>query len=133
MKTAACKFLIPFSRQLKEEYRDLKDVKGGVTSGHCLKRLLGAVNTLPVSTAECERGFSRMNIICTPLRTCLSVHHIASLLFISMVGPPLAVWQPLPYVKSWLSKGRHAATDSGKAKGAKSSPSESQTAVWNCF
>jgi len=28
LKTAACKFLIPFSRQLKEEYRDLKDVKG---------------------------------------------------------------------------------------------------------
>jgi len=30
VKTAACKFLIPFSRQLKEEYRDYKDVKGGV-------------------------------------------------------------------------------------------------------
>jgi len=32
VKTAACKFLIPFSRQLKEEYRDYKDVKGGSTS-----------------------------------------------------------------------------------------------------
>ena len=83
-------------------------------SGQCLKRLVGAVHTLPVSTAECERGFSRMNIISTPLRTCLAVKHISALFFISIAGPPLNRWQPLPYVKSWLAKGRHAATDLGK-------------------
>ena len=106
LKETASKFLVPYSRELKDEYRDFKDVKGTAVSGEHLKRLVGAVHTLPVSTAECERGFSRMNIICTPLRTCLTVKHISVLLFISINGPPLSNWQPLPYVKSWLAQGR---------------------------
>lgn len=133
LKEAASKFLVPYSRQLKEEYRDYKDVKGVAASGQCLRRLVGAVHTLPVSTAECERGFSQMNIICTPLRTCLAVENISTLLFIAIVGPPLNLWQPLPYVKSWLAKGRHAATDLGKAKSAKPFPEESRVALWKCF
>lgn len=133
LKKAASKFLVPYSRQLKEEYRDYKDVKGVAASGQCLRRLVGAVHTLPVSTAECERGFSQMNIICTPLRTCLAVENISTLLFIAIVGPPLNLWQPLPYVKSWLAKGRHAATDLGKAKSAKPFPEESRVALWKCF
>jgi len=83
--------------------------------------------------AECGRGFSQMNIICTPLRTCLAVENISTLLFIAIVGPPLNLWQPLPYVKSWLAKGRHAATDLGKAKSAKPFPEESRVALWKCF
>ena len=36
---------------------------------------------------------------------------MSSLMFVKLVGPPLEMFQPLPYVKSWLSKGHHAATD----------------------
>jgi len=128
METAS-KFLVPYSRELKDEHRDFKDVKGVAVSGQCLKRLVGAVHTLLVSTAECERGFSRMNIICTLLRTCLTVKHISVLLFISVNGPSLSQWQPLPYVKSWLAQGRHAPTDLGKAKSAKPCP---MSLVWQC-
>ena len=32
-------------------------------------------------------------------------------MFLKLVGPPLHQFQPLPYVKSWLAKGHHAATD----------------------
>ena len=37
-----------------------------------LKALLSSVGTIPVSTAECERGFSAMNLIITPARNSLS-------------------------------------------------------------
>jgi hAT family C-terminal dimerisation region len=135
----ACKtFTVNYSTNLKQEYRDIKYIKGAETEVSALscpdlKKLLGAIHTLPVSTAECERGFSQMNVICTPLRTRSTVHHMSSLLFISIVGPPLPVWQPTSYVRSWLAKGRHAATDLGKAKSAKSKPEQSRLAIWNCF
>jgi hypothetical protein len=67
---------------------------------------------IPVSTAACERGFSRMNLICTNLRTRLTVKHISSLMFISLSGPPISIWQPLPYVKSWLLNHRRSTTSS---------------------
>jgi len=41
---------------------------------------------LPVSIAECEHGFSRMNLICTPLSSMLTVKHLSSLMFMSLVG-----------------------------------------------
>ena len=72
LQKACVHFLTPYSPQLKGEYRDFKDCKGIAVNGPCLRKLLCAVNTLPVSTAECERGFSRMNL-CSPLRTSLSV------------------------------------------------------------
>ena len=72
-----------------------------------------------------------MNAVCTPLRTSLAADHTSSLLFISMVGPPLHIWQPVFYVKSWLVKGRHDGTDLSKAKSAQSSL-ESRVAIWNC-
>ena len=45
-----------------------------------LKKLTGAINTLPVSTAQCERGFSHVNLICTPTRATLSVKLMFSLM-----------------------------------------------------
>ena len=33
------------------------------------------------------------------------------LLFGKLVGPPLARFDPLPYVKSWIAAGRHSADD----------------------
>jgi len=56
-------------------------------------------------------GPHRMNIGCSSLRSCLTMQHMSSLLFISAVGPPLSVWQPREYVKTWLAKGRRRAND----------------------
>ncbi|CAI6350673.1 unnamed protein product [Macrosiphum euphorbiae] len=60
------------------------------------------VQTFPRSTAECERGFSLMNNICTKLRSTLTIKHLASLMFINVNGPPLDEWEPKSYVSSWL-------------------------------
>ena len=89
-------FFSPYTNDLKQEYRDFKDMKGAEVSGRNIRRLIGAIHTLLVSTAECERGFSKMNLICTPLRSCIRVEHMSSILFISIVGPPLREWNPLP-------------------------------------
>ena len=134
LKQACNTFLAHYSTDLKQQYRDFKDAKGAEVCGRELKRLKGAIDTLPVSTAECERGFSRMNLTCTPLRSSLTVSHMSSLLFISLVGPPLREWQPLSYVQAWLAKGRHAATDVGKSNAPKiCSATEARKAVWKCL
>ena len=87
--------------EVKMSYRIFKE-----TGGRCitppLRRLLLYINTIPVSTAECERGFSRMNIVCNTPRSRLTVKHMASLMFVSIVGPPLRLFDPLIFVKSWL-------------------------------
>ncbi|MGH0150095.1 UNVERIFIED_CONTAM: hypothetical protein FKN15_016383, partial [Acipenser sinensis] len=74
-----------------------------------LKKLILTVDTLAASNADCERGFSVMNNIITDKRTALTTRHVADLLFLSSDGPPYTEWNPVPYVKSWLGKGRRAA------------------------
>lgn len=64
--------------------------------------------TFPVSTAECERGFSLMNNICTKLRARLTMKNISNLMFININGPPLEKWDPKDYVKSWMVSHRSA-------------------------
>jgi hypothetical protein len=76
-----------------------------------LRSLFISSATLPVSTAECERGFSQMNLIMTPSRNALATPTLAALLFIKLVGPPLGQFKPAEYVKSWLILGHHAADD----------------------
>ena len=133
LKQASSTFLVPYSVNIKQEYRDFKDSASVGTAGSNLKRLLYAINTVPVSTTDCERGFGRISLICTPLRSQLTVDHTSSLLFISTVGPPLEERNPLPYVRKWLVQERHAATDFGKVR-VKDNPekSEGRKAVWKC-
>jgi len=68
-------------------------------------------------TAECERGFSAMNTICTDLRSRLTTNNIANLMFITINGPPLNSWNPDSYVKSWLAK--HRSADDTRSKHSK--------------
>jgi hypothetical protein len=111
LKFLCSRFAVDHSVSLKEAYRDYKEARGAPeATDPALKVLLNAVGTLPVSTAECERGFSKMNIICTALRSALTVQHISCLMLVSLDGPPLMQWDPLPYVKSWLAKGRRDST-----------------------
>ena len=65
-----------------------------------LKAVVNCVKTLPCSTAECERGFSLMNIISTDLRATLLVNNVSSLMFLNLNGPPLSDCNPHAYVKS---------------------------------
>ena len=80
LKQACSTFLVPYCGKLKQEYRDYKDCNGIDFAGAKpnLKKIICAMHILPNSTAECERGLSRMNIICTRLRTALTIEHISS-------------------------------------------------------
>lgn len=99
-------FRLPYG-SIRDAYCDFKD-SGGKQIGARLKPLMNCVNTIPCSTAECERGFSAMNIIVTDLRSTLLIQHVSALMFIKINGPPLAMWKPEHYVLSWLSRHRSA-------------------------
>ena len=76
-----------------------------------------AVDTLSPSNADCEREFSAMNNIINRRRSLITTNNATNLLFISTVGPPSQAWDPDPYVKTWLGKGRRAAhSTSGMAR-----------------
>ncbi|XP_025411912.1 uncharacterized protein LOC112684554 [Sipha flava] len=69
-----------------------------------------SVTILPTSTADCERGFSDMNMTITDLRTSLNIENVSDLIFISTNGPSVADFNPRPYVKIWLKDHRSAVT-----------------------
>ena len=64
------------------------------------RRLLVAT----VSTVECERGFSRQNIIKTCLRNSLSIEVLDDLMRISIDGPPLEQFDFKLSFKKWASQ-----------------------------
>lgn len=135
LKLISAKFLVPYSLEVKQAYRDYKESKG-FNILPPMQLLLGAVGTLPVSTAACERGFSKMNIVCSPLRNSLTVAHMSSLMFISIVGPPVLQWNPAAYVRTRIAYGRRDATSRSCAQ-RKQSPGESASnatrAMWELF
>jgi hypothetical protein len=48
--------------------------------------LKSSLDTIPISSPECERGFLQMNLIDTPLRFSLLIY-VSALLFIRIIGP----------------------------------------------
>ena len=55
-----------------------------------LQKMASVGLVVPTSTVDCERGFSAVKRIKTPLRNHLSHVILQILLFISIEGPPLA-------------------------------------------
>lgn len=89
-------------------FREFKEIKDH--SNICdLKPLITAVNTIAISSSECERAFSSMNNILEPKRNALSTQHLSSLMLINCVGPPVHLFKPILYVKSWIRSGRRNA------------------------
>uniref|UniRef100_A0A8C6U3T2 HAT C-terminal dimerisation domain-containing protein n=1 Tax=Neogobius melanostomus TaxID=47308 RepID=A0A8C6U3T2_9GOBI len=83
--------------------------------------ILTAVSTLPVSTAECERGFSAMNRALTDERNRMQICTLNALLFLSINGPDITSFPAHVYAEMWIkNEGRHAANDqpTGKPKNA---------------
>ena len=79
--------------------------------GKDLNELKKTINLYPVSSAECERGFSAMNLQHTDCRNRLHTETVSSLLMIQINGPQLVHWPAKKYVLTWLKKGRHSAID----------------------
>ena len=48
----------------------------------------GLMNVFPISSAEAERGSSKMNLICSKMRSLMTIKHLSSLMFICINGPP---------------------------------------------
>ena len=90
--------------------------KGGRDPDDILVSLKSAIATIPVSTAECERAFSLTNTILTPKRNRMTFSNLSSLMFISIIGPPITQFQPRQYAKNWLKRGHHGATDNISVK-----------------
>lgn len=102
-----CKrFRLPTLRDING-FRDFLK-SGGDTSSDDLRPLMNCAKMIPCSTAECEQGFSEMNLVITPVRTKLLVERVSALMFINLHGPPLKQWDPTPYVTTWLRCHRSA-------------------------
>jgi len=72
-----------------------KEVLKRVQRDHCdvfshLAVLAGIASVLPLTSVECERGFSRQNVIKTKLRSRLNAESLDHLLRVSLEGPELA-------------------------------------------
>lgn len=87
------------------------------------------INTIAISSAEAERGFSLMNTICSEKRSRLTIPHLSDLITINMCGKPIDQWNPEFYVKSWL-KNHCSAIDVHGNKSEKSVYSENQMKIW---
>lgn len=92
---------------VKQDFRDFKENETMPLRGGLVK-LKQVADTLAVSTAECERGFSLMNTIISPVRNQLKIHNLSCLMFINLVGPPLEMWNPEKHVKKWVMTRRSA-------------------------
>jgi len=57
--------------------------------------------TVPVHSVDCERGFSRQNLVKTKLRNCLNETTLHRLLLISIEGPPLLDFDFPLAMKKW--------------------------------
>ena len=92
------------------EYSVLKRTDGNIV-GDNLKSLTSLLEILPISSAECERGFSQMNLQHSAVRNRLLVTSVSDLLMIGINGPPLCHWSAEKYVVSWFKASRHGALD----------------------
>uniref|UniRef100_A0A3B3BXM0 DUF4371 domain-containing protein n=1 Tax=Oryzias melastigma TaxID=30732 RepID=A0A3B3BXM0_ORYME len=118
----------------EEEVRTLRERLNINEQEHSssIKKILLAVDTLSASNADCERGFSTMNNIMTDLRGTMTTKNVSNLLFISSLGPPCMKWDPMPYIKTWLGKGRRPAhTTSGMARRSPKTDEEYYQPVWD--
>ncbi|KAJ8888924.1 hypothetical protein PR048_008418 [Dryococelus australis] len=101
--------------KIKNAYWDYLD------NSHCipkeLNELMNCTKLIACSSAECERGFSLMNIIVSPTRNRLLIPRVSSLMFIKLHGPSLKDWNPEPYISTWLRS--HHSEDNTRTRVAK--------------
>jgi hypothetical protein len=82
-------------------------VENKVQSGLCpeIAKLATIALSIPVSTAECERGFSQLSMIKTPARNRLSAKNLQSLMMIAIEGPPKEIFDFRAACLRWSSSG----------------------------
>ena len=126
------RFELP-SQQALSGMRDfVEEVKGdNEKRPQELKPLNRCLQTFPVSTADCERGFSLMNCIVTDLRNSLTIPNVSNLMFVNINGPPIEQWTAKPYVTQWLKRHRSSTdTQSRKVATKRHDSNDSQRQLW---
>lgn len=130
MRTLALKFKMN-ERQLITGFREYIYTKTIPDSLIPLKR---SIDSIAISSSECERGFSQMNLIITPLRSSLNISTVSGLLFIKINGPPLRLFNPEKYVDSWLISGHHSALAvQSKERSREDKHDEDMLKFWTIF
>lgn len=74
-----------------------------------LRQLIHVVLSVPVGSADAERGFSILKHTRYDRRSRLTPQHLKQILEIRINGPPIEKFQPRKYSLKWLSK--HIAPD----------------------
>jgi hypothetical protein len=97
-----------FGIDIRSTLNDFSFFLSNNVTRHSLQKLLNAIELIPISNAECERGFSQMNLICNDLRCRLNVTTLSNLLFLKINGPNLNDLNVKKYVRSWILKHKSA-------------------------
>jgi len=113
---AICKDLCMDHDDTIEALAEFTVFKQTKNTGAKLKRLINQVETYPISTASCERGFSQLNLAHTKVRNRLYPLTVSSLLMININGPPITRFNARKYVITWLKQGHHSADDKSTGK-----------------
>ena len=103
-----------------QEYIDIVRTEGLLEPPEKLMDLIKATKIIAVSTAECERGFSQMNILTSSVRSSLTIKTLSTLMFIKCVGPPPQEFCPSLYVRTW----KGSLSDDSKAHARKQTINE---------
>ena len=83
-----------------------------VNWGNSIKRLLQTVLSIPISSAEAERGFSTLEYIRDTHRSRLTPRNLAAMMRININGPDeLDYFEAAKYARKWIDGG-NLATDS---------------------
>ncbi|XP_050516420.1 E3 SUMO-protein ligase KIAA1586-like [Diabrotica virgifera virgifera] len=110
------------ANKIKNSFRDY--LENSTTIPKDLNPLINCTKLIPCSSAECERGFSHMNIIISPTRSKLTIEHVSALMFIKLNGPSIQTWKPENYVKAWLR--RHRTADDTRTRRANLQPDKEE-------
>ncbi|MGH0170280.1 UNVERIFIED_CONTAM: hypothetical protein FKN15_069412 [Acipenser sinensis] len=71
-----------------------------------------------------------MNLICTSMRASLLTETISLLLFLNLVSQPLNQFKPIPYVRSWLARGRRGAKDTRRKERKQEGSQANMVILW---
>jgi hypothetical protein len=82
-------------RQSIRRFRDYLDQK---IFPENMVNLKIALNTVQISSSDCVREFSKLNLILISTRAYLSTTIVSTLLFVRDFGPPLRQFSPTKYV-----------------------------------
>ncbi len=97
--------------QFRKFFSDLKCVQTEFNE----RMIQGFLYIILKSSAETGRGFSKVNLVCTKMRSRFMVKHLSSLMFISTNGPPVHLWDTRIATSKWLQKHK-SANDNRKMK-----------------